>query len=281
MIVSRAPRSPALAAFVDALWVHQGELSHRYERLLPSGRMQLLVNLHSDELCDYTPEGCPANWTRGAALQGARIAPVLIDTSHQRHICGVSLAAGGARHLLGVPADELCGRVFNLSDIWGRDGDRLRERLLEAIGPAKQLDLLEAALLERGTSFDRGCSEVILACRLLEHGASVRSLCDRLGLTPRRLINLFRTHVGVAPKLFARLARFQAVLRGRAAETPWIELAAAHGFSDQAHMIREFGVFAGMTPSEYRARSGQAIHHVERSERQFPPIRDPPGNDTL
>jgi AraC-like DNA-binding protein len=235
--------------------------------------MQLLVNLRDDELCDYTLEGRPAHRTRGAGLQGARAAPMLIDTAHQRNICGVSFSAGGAWPFLGVPASEVCGRVFDLSDLWGRDGTLLRERLLEARDPTAQLNVLETALIERGTSFDRGCSSVQLACGLLEGGARVGAVGDRLGLTPRRMINLFRTHVGVPPKLFARLARFQALLRARQAEAPWAELAAANGFSDQAHMIREFRVFAGSTPSEYRARSHEATHHVPLSERQFSSIR--------
>jgi hypothetical protein len=69
MIVSRSPYSPALASYVEALWVHQGELPHRYERLLPSGRMQLLINLHSDELCEYSLGtcGCSAGRFRPSA----------------------------------------------------------------------------------------------------------------------------------------------------------------------------------------------------------------------
>jgi AraC-like DNA-binding protein len=234
--------------------------------------MQMLINLHADELCDYTLDGRPANWTRGAALQGARIAPILIDTAHQRSICGVSFSIGGARPFFGMSASEVCGRVFNLSDLWGRYGTLLRERLLEAGDPAAQLDVLETALLERAASFDRS-TDLQLACGLLEGGASVRAVGDRLGLTPRRLISLFRTHVGFPPKLFARLARFQAVLCAREAEMPWVELAAANGFADQAHLIREFRVFADSTPGEHRARSHGATHHVPLSERQISSIR--------
>ena len=48
VIVARPPRSRVLAPFVERLWLHRGEFSH----LLPSGRMQLLVNLQEDVLCD-------------------------------------------------------------------------------------------------------------------------------------------------------------------------------------------------------------------------------------
>lgn len=274
MILSRPPHHRGLRPFVEAIWAHQGRLPHRFERVLPSGRMQLLVNLGEDELRDYTLEGRPMHRTQGAGLQGPRAAPVLIDTAHQRSICGVSFAPGGAWPFLGVPASEVYGQVLNLSDLWGRDGNLLRERLLEAGRPSARLDVLETVLLEHAMSLDHGCREVQLACGLLEGGARVGAVGDRLGLTPRRMIDLFRTHVGLPPKRFARLARFQALLRARGRDgRSWAELAAATGFSDQAHMIREFRVFAGSPPSEHRARSRGAPHHVPLSERQFSSIR--------
>jgi AraC-like DNA-binding protein len=261
MILSRPARNPALAPFVDALWVHRGEFPHRYETLVPSKRMQLLINLDSDELCDFTLDGRLANRARGAALQGPRIAPIVINTSQQRNICGVSFAAGGTLPFVDVPASDLCGRVLNLSDLWGRDGDALRERLLEAGDPASQLDVLESALLRHGTSFERR-REAQLAYALLEQGFSVHAVGERLAITPRRMIALFREQVGFAPKMFARLARFQALLRGTHVNPNWAEVASANGFADQAHMIREFRRFANTTPSQHRARSAEAANHV-------------------
>lgn len=212
MILARQPRSPTLAPLVESLWTYDGQLAHGFERMLPSGRMQLLVNLHEDTFRDYRLDGRLAHKTRGVAIQGAYTAPRVVDTACQRSICGVSFAPASASPYLGMPASELTGKVVDLYEIWGRDGTILRERLLQASTPAARLDVLEAALLARARSSKPRDEVVAVACSLLMGGASVRAVGVRLDLSPRRLIERFQVHVGIKPKLFARIARFQRVL---------------------------------------------------------------------
>lgn len=272
MMVSRSPRSPLLARFVQTLWLCQSELAHRYERVLPSAQMQLLVNLDEDRLgVDEdrlsAADGRVVHRTGGVALQGVRSAPVLIDTAHQRDACGVSFRAGGAwPFLAGTPAFELRDQLVDLSLVWGASGRRLRERLLETRDAHARLDVLEAALLQRLGGMRDARSPVDAACRMLEQGASVRSAGEQLALGPRRMIDAFRERVGVSPKLFARLARFQRTLRAVRGEASGAQVAAALGFSDQAHMIREFRTFARTTPSQHRPRSADAPNHVAWAE---------------
>jgi AraC-like DNA-binding protein len=272
MLLARPPCSPALAPFVASLWVHRAQLAHRFERVLPSGRMQLLVNLHEDELRDYTLDGRAANRSRGAGLQGPRTAPVVVDTIEQHEICGVNFTPAGAWPFLGVPASEVTERVIDLSEFWGRDGSVLRQRILEARDPAAQLDVLETALLEHARYSNARDREVEIACALVAEGVRIRTVGDQIGLTPRQLIARFRSRIGMSPKLFARIARFQRVIHAIDGEIPWIELAGRYGFADQAHLIREFRVFAGTTPTAYRARSVEDRNHIPIDSRQFSSI---------
>ncbi|WP_426749776.1 DUF6597 domain-containing transcriptional factor [Myxococcus sp. Y35] len=281
MILARRPRSPTLAPLVEFLWAYEGQPPHRLERVLPSGRMQLLVNLHEDAFRDYRLDGRLVHTTRGIALQGAHAAPRVVDTICQRSICGVSFAPASASPFLGMPASELTGKVVDLYELWGRDGTILRERLLQAPTSAARLDVLEAELLARGRSSKPRDEAVAAACSLLTGGASVRAVGVRLGLSPRRLIERFQAHVGVKPKLFARIARFQRVLESDWGEADWATLADEHGFSDQAHLVREFRAFSGATPTTYRPRSDADRNHVPLDERQFPSRRAGPPPGTL
>ncbi|WP_237078147.1 DUF6597 domain-containing transcriptional factor [Myxococcus xanthus] len=215
---------------MESLWTYDGQFAHGFERVLPSGRMQLLVNLHEDAFRDYRLDGRLAHKTRGVAIQGAHTAPRVVDTACQRSICGVSFAPASASPFLGMPASELTGKVVDLYEIWGRDGTILRERLLQAPTSAVRLDVLEAALLARGRASKPRDEAVAVACSLLMGGASVRAVGVRLGLSPRRLIERFQVHVGVKPKLFARIARFQSVLESAGGEKTWATLAGEHGF---------------------------------------------------
>jgi transcriptional regulator GlxA family with amidase domain len=80
----------------------------------------------------------------------------------------------------------------------------------------------------------------------------------------RAFIALFRQATGLSPKRYARLMRFQQLLEAlrRAPAASLSELALAGGYSDQAHMQREFREFAGVTPLQYRALAPDAAHHV-------------------
>ena len=272
MIFARPPRSPALQPFVESLWVHQGAIDHRFERVLPSGRMQLLVNLEEDQLRQLTDDGHARSSTRGAALQGVRTNATIVDTIDQRSICGVSFAVGGAWAFFDLPASEVTDRVVDLSELWCRDGSTLRERLLQARDPSERLDVLERLLLERGRRSKPRDRAIETACALLGRGASVGLVGERLGLAPRMLIERFRARVGLRPKLFSRIARFQSVLRNIETQVGWPDAAISHGYSDQAHLIREFRQFAGATPTQYRARSVDERNHVPIDERQFSSI---------
>jgi AraC-like DNA-binding protein len=91
----------------------------------------------------------------------------------------------------------------------------------------------------------------------LIHGASGRkridSLLDDMNVSARRLERNFLTHVGMSPKLFSRLVRFDRAVRDLASRgnTPWSQFALAHGYTDQSHFINEFREFAGVTPAEF------------------------------
>lgn len=261
MIVSRRPRARALEPFVESVWVHRAELAHSFERVLPSGRMQLLVNIEEDELRDYELDGTPRHRTKGAGLTGAHARPVVIDTKEQRAICGVFFKAGGARPFFRAPAFEVTDSTVSLADLWGDAGAVVRERLLEARDPDAQLDVLEAILLEQAKDFaiDRAFAR---AHDLLTEGAAVTAVARSLGTSPRSLIERFRALTGLTPKAFARVARFQRLVRGIDGASSWTDLALAHGYADQAHMIREFKTFSGTTPTAYRARRTDERNHV-------------------
>ena len=68
----------------------------------------------------------------------------------------------------------------------------------------------------------------------------------------QRLVNGFRDDVGLAPKVAARVLRFEVVtsrLRSTAPQS-WTELALDAGYFDQAYLAREVRRLAGFSPSE-------------------------------
>jgi AraC-like DNA-binding protein len=263
--VTRAP-SPPLAPFVESFWYVKADaahFSHARERVLPHGRLSILVNLAEDELRWY--EGPSYGITRrlpGAALCGAFDRHFAIDTDEQRDICGVAFRPGGAAPFLGLPADETRDAHVALADLWGTDGAVLRERLLEARSPDALLRTLEAALLRRARDLTIDPA-VDFAIGAFDRGAAVGAVTERLGISPGRFIRRFAGVVGLTPKRYARLSRFERVLiaveDGR--DVDWARVAQDCGYFDQAHLIHEFRAFGGLCPSAYQPRSPGERHH--------------------
>jgi AraC-like DNA-binding protein len=259
------PQSTALAPFVEALWYFEGEFPHTRERMLPSGTMQLLVNLHEDELRSYHGDACDRlERTRGAHLSGAYGHPFGIDTAEQRAILGVSFRPGGAYPFFRAPASATCELGVELDLLWGREGALLRERLLEQKSIAAKLQLLEAILLAQVTRTLAPDPTLAFAIAALEHGRTVADVVTRLGLTPKRFMRRFSEQVGLTPKRYARVRRFHRLLRALplGADIDWAALACAHGYFDQAHLIHDFRRFAGTTPGAYRPRTEAEREHV-------------------
>jgi AraC-like DNA-binding protein len=233
--------------------------------VLPSANVTLMVNLHEDEFRTYDAPGAAApTRTGGAVLIGPRGRPTVIDTEEQRGVVEVTFTLGAALALFGVPVSELEGRLVELGALWGRDGRLLRERLLDAATPERRLATVERVLcahLAANVGLDPAVAHAAAA---FDRGLSVAAVAADAGMAPKRFARRFRERVGLAPKRYSRVRRLQRVIAsiGGAEPVRWADVAAAHGFFDQAHLVNEFRELTGVTPAAYRARSAAEPNHV-------------------
>ena len=95
-------------------------------------------------------------------------------------------------------------------------------------------------------------------------GLKVKEMADALGVSQKHFITRFSAQVGLSPKRFCRIRRFQAVLDAIATGAPidWADISCACGYYDQAHFIHDFKAFSGFTPSEYLCRRREYPNHV-------------------
>jgi AraC-like DNA-binding protein len=187
---------------------------------------------------------------------GTRLRPLRKTVDVQRTLA-VRFKPGGAYPFFGVPMSELTNRIVSIDTLWGADGARLREALWEAPSVAARLQVLEEALTERlhrGDLFEpAGAYVVRRAVRLITDSTElprVEGLARELGISTRHLRRAFEDVVGVRPKEFARIIRFQRAVRAseRTAAPDWGAIAAAVGYYDQSHLITEFKALTGATP---------------------------------
>jgi len=176
-------------------------------------------------------------------------------------ITGIRLRPGACRAILGCPAERLVNGSMPLSDI-ATGATELHRRLLLSDNLFGRLALLEnwvRFVLERATANDRA---VIAACRLLGANPKIEigDVARRLGWNVRMIHRQFIAACGYSPKHFQRIMRMQGALRV-AHSMPVArlgDLAAAAGYSDQAHMTRDFRDITGFTPAAYFADTAPA-----------------------
>jgi AraC-like DNA-binding protein len=267
--LQRRPASP-LDLFVESLWVCRNESApRRFERVLPSGAPQLVVNLAEDQTRVYreAPSGLICVTAPGSILSGITSHAQIIDTDEQAYVAGVSFRPGGTLPFVAQPADELAGTDVPLDAIWGGATTRwLRERLLSARAPADALDVLERALWDMWR--DRGWHPAVAFAldvfRARPSVARVASVTAAVGLSEKRFIERFKSEVGVTPKRYCRLLRFQQVVATAHVlrDADWADVAASCGYADQAHLIHEFREFSGMTPRAYEQGKTAFQNHV-------------------
>jgi AraC-like DNA-binding protein len=261
------PDAP-LDACVAKIWDWDMPASaHQFERVLPQPAAQLIINLHEDETRVYVDDATRrCIRSSGSVLGGPMLRSEIIDTAEQRRVMGVIFRPGGAHRLTGVDADVLVGRDIDLADLFGHAAVLLREQLLESRGPRQRMRVLTAWLQAR--MCPTLChSAVTRAIAVLDRAPEVLRiplLARDAGISERRLALLFRRHIGMSPKHYARLLRFRAVVDHAhlAARVNWSQVAADGGFCDQAHLTHEFRRFAGITPSAFMAARGPHVNHL-------------------
>ncbi len=232
LTVYRFLPSPPLSASVEAFCFSEGETSlQTKERRLPDGRVALVINLGHEMLrVSHREHADQFQSFHGGVLSGAHSQFSVLDMTTLVTTMYVCFKPGGETN-----------------------DDRVR--------------ILEHFLLARLPWEQASHPAVTFALASFQAGHKQRSISEvtaQLGLNPKRFIKLFEEAVGLTPKVFCRLLRFQEALcrttRGQPAR--WADLALDCGYFDQAHFIHDFQAFTGLTPSAYLAQRGEHHNHV-------------------
>ena len=254
MLTCRVPAGP-LSSYVRVLWHSAGwQPSQGRERHMPDGTASMLIVLegatrgHSDDL---------------AIIAGPRSSYSLIGASDARTIIGVQFTSRGAGPWVNVPLSELANTHVPLRYVADSAATVLRERLLASGSAECRLDLLEEWLTLRLLRQPSGTESIAWAVRTIEQRPQIQigDVAERVGRSWRWFVERFSREVGLTPKVFSRLCRFQNALACLHAnrEIDLADVAVSLGYFDQAHFAHDFHAIAGITPTAYRA--GRTVHH--------------------
>ena len=215
-----------------SLFVSLGRPVHR---LLPDGRRRALPRV---------------------SAMGAAVIPDEFELSDGNRILAFSFFPESAHPFFGPSMEEFTDKIVPLEDFWGSAGRELVRRLEEVRSPREAKELVERELLRRleaRREVPSGVSRALQDALASRGRSSARELAGSADCSLQHLNRLFTRWVGVGPKVFCRVARFQALCSALSPESDpdWADLACAFGYADQSHLIRDCRAYSGMSPARF------------------------------
>jgi AraC-like DNA-binding protein len=239
--------------------------------ILPTGHLQVVISLTEEQLSDCSRGINAVSEPQSfSVLVGIHSRFQIINTADLTHLIGIVFHPGGTAPFFSECTHLFTNQETSLEDIWGIAANSLRDSLREAPTPEAKFDRLEKALLARLSQSRAGVRHPLIdfALKTLQAAPGsvmVAELARTTGLSPRRLSQLFAEHVGVSPKLYCRILRFQQAVQQLhyGVDIPWSELALACGYYDQSHFANDFRAFSGLSPTNYSAATRPWSNHIE------------------
>lgn len=191
--------------------------------------------------------------------------PVFVTSDAGAELLQIDLTPTGAARLFGGAAAELESLVVDLESVdpFARQLDSFLDQLHCSNNWQTRFDLVEQLLTPMFTH--NVSPQVVQSWGLLARGWSVQRTADAVGWSTRHLSTRFRGETGLRPVTAARMLRFQHA-RAMAIQidgTGWADIAATAGYSDQAHLIREFQSFAGESPTQWAKREHPSAQRLQ------------------
>lgn len=258
---------PPLSSLIAYFWSYTGTNPPHARRLtLPDGSIDLVI-----DLCDrktrihnrYDSETTLAS----SVISGPHTDYYITDSSSERSMIGVHLKPGSAGPLLKLPSIALKDSHVSLDDLWGIAAADLRDELLYANTAEDRFRILEKYFLLRSDWSRPSHAAVQFAIASFQqphHPESITNMVEQANMSAKRFIQIFKDEVGLTPKRFSRLMRFQKAVRliRQSHDIDWADLAMSCDYYDQSHFIKEFQSFSGLTPTEYRAIESLHPNHI-------------------
>jgi AraC-like DNA-binding protein len=251
--------SAQLQPFIDSFWMlEQDGEDAAPQRVVPDGHPELILNWSQplEAFRNGQWHGQPRCF-----LAGQIDGPLLLRPNGPAKMLGIRFHPHGAAAVLGAPMHDLSGRFTPVEDL----SPALSHKINRALESPDPIAGVEAALLSAPGASCEGdlvIAEAVRRIALAQGAWDVAALARELGVSTRQLERRFQAAVGLSPKLFCRMLRFNNVFRVLGEEPgKWVDTAVACGYYDQAHLIRDCKSLTGSTPAILLAEDADLARH--------------------
>lgn len=253
---------PPLSYFIEHFFYYDGfHAEHIMEKFLPDGSVDLLIDLmETPKKLFHNEEGTAYTTFKKSWISGMKTNYILIDASVS-NMMGVHFKAGGCYPFIDFPMAELNNLTIDANSVLGNEIYTIRDAILHEPVIEKRFTILENYFLQKGKNkMDNHALVHYSVTQLMQSPQvwTIKNLSNKTGITQKHLITLFKKYVGLPPKMFSRINKFQKVIQlvEQQQKVDWASLAYECGYYDQAHFIKEFQAFSGINPVSYLEKRG-------------------------
>ena len=252
--------TPEISDIVDFYWRSIIPLTERLTQEVPTPLMQGMTFNLTAMAEDMIFPGRSLHMTKYCYFFGQPVAPRLsVSNSRGIDILGVKFKATGIHRLTGLSMRHLADDIVEADSIWGNEVELLCEQMYESSGTGEMIWMLERFLTKKLRQRERKDRNLALEKALELMGDpryhSLKEIQEQTYISKKTLERYFLEQVGLSPKRYARICRFNIVknLFDQDPSLDWQEIVFSAGYYDQSHFIKEFKEFSGKTPREYCA----------------------------
>jgi AraC-like DNA-binding protein len=265
---THTPRFP-LSHFVEQfIYYEDYHPDHLIDRFLPDGNTEIIFDF------DDRPQHIYDNQTleekqacRHVWASGVRTEYITIPSRRHAAMFIISFRKGMAYPFFPVPMNEMADRVVDADLLWQSDFAFLRERLRETSEIKLKFETAESFLrkhfagrLVSNPAVEYALGEIVRRPDQI----NLARMNQNIGYSQKHFIGMFKRQVGITPKAYLKIIRFQKAIGEieQPKEVDWTAISQDCGFYDQAHFIHDFKFFSGFTPGEYLHRKNDILNYV-------------------
>lgn len=245
-----------LAEFVKCYWTLESlkEKTPARNTIVPDGCMKLIF--HYGDLYRHYPENEISQTLPRCFLIGQLTRPYVVEPTGITGTFFVCFHPNGFLPFTTIAIKEMENTAVTLKKLFGNDGQRIEQKILNANSTSEKINLVETFLLNQLTDeinaehIVKSTVETILAAN---GQFSVNEFSQQNNVNRRQLVRKFSTAIGLSPKQLSKIIRIQATLKALLTKevTSLTDLAYENDYFDQAHFIKDFKEFTGLTPKEF------------------------------
>lgn len=246
----------SLAKWVKCYWTLESSFENTplKNTIIPDGTMKLIF--HYGDTYKHHPNDKESIILPKCFLIGQLTRPYIVEPLGTTGSFVVRFQPNGFSPFANIPIKEIQNTAVPLDKIFGKDGGEIGELILKAKSTSERIELIETFLLNRLTdrkTIDNIVKSTIETILDTKGQFSVNELSKQNNINRRQLTRKFSSTIGLSPKQLSKIIRIQNTLKTLLTKdvTSLTDLAYENEYFDQAHFIKDFKEFTGLTPKEF------------------------------